>query len=132
MKQASERTCSGSTNLEEYLEQLIEHAVACWGVSKGTARYAARATEQHLAPQIDGGILDARAQSRVRGYFRAVVRRRALSDGAEADAEYRLRLRVATLAEELGRAGMDASAIRREAVGFYGPDAAGLLPWAVA
>ncbi|MGB4593415.1 MAG: hypothetical protein WBI63_06535 [Coriobacteriia bacterium] len=119
-------------SLRQYLAHLRDHAVKCQGVSAQTAQRAQDATWRHLLSRLDPSDLSARDRARVRAYFAAVVRRRAVSRPGQGDSEYRLRLRVATLADDLQRAGLDADVIRREAAEFFGVEALAFLPGAVA
>lgn len=119
-------------SLRQYLGHLREHAVRCQGVSASTASRAEVATWRHLVAKLDPTRLSAGDRARVRAYFAAVVRRCAVSQSGQADREYRLRLRVATLANDLQRAGLGADVIRREAAEFFGAEALAFLPAAVA
>jgi len=118
--------------LDRYLDQLRGRAVANLGVCDDTAHRAVEATRRHLAPEFDHGPLTRGDRTRVRAYFAAVVRRQVISRSDPRDHEYRLRLRVATLADDLERAGFGHEAIRREAAEFFGAEALAFLPAAVA
>lgn len=125
-------TPSGSVPLDRYLDTLRARAVANLGVCAETALRATDVTRRHLASEFDHGALSRRDRTRIRAYFGAVVRRQVISRSDPRDHEYRLRLRVATLADDLGRAGFGREAIRREAAEFFGAEALAFLPAAVA
>ncbi|MHB1475110.1 MAG: hypothetical protein ACYCV4_16115, partial [Dermatophilaceae bacterium] len=97
-----------------------------------TALRAVRATRRRLAPEIEPRPLTRGDRHRLQSYFAAVVRREVISRSDPRDSEYRLRLRVATLADDLERAGLGPEAIRREAAAFFGTEALAFLPAAVA
>lgn len=132
MARSDSTTADSRITLEGYLAALVSRSVTQHGVSRVTAQRAADAARRHLSAGIGEGVLTPKDRARVRAYHAAVIRRHAVSARDPLDREYRMRLRVATLADDLRRAGLGIDAIRREAAEFYGTEALAYLPAAVA
>jgi hypothetical protein len=124
---------SGSTSaISHYLVALTRDAVDSWCVHPDSAQHAARVTLRRLGGDYGAQPLDHEGRRRVRAYYRAVLRNAALERARPADREYRQRLKVASLVDDLRTVNASDARIRGEVEAFFGPGALAHLPGAIA
>lgn len=113
------------SGLSELVAELDAEARAVMGAGRDAALYASRAVLRRFQDEFGGeGPLSVRQSIRVRGYYRAVLRRVVFRRRESADRSYRRRAQVEAAIEDLGRVGVQGEALRTELVETLGLESA--------
>lgn len=114
---------SNGLSLSAYLAALSRESIERGGAHPDSTQHAARATSRRLKGEFEGRRLSYRDTRRVRAYYLAVLRNAAFERSRPVDREYRERLKVASLVQDLRAANAPEVHIRQEVESFFGQGA---------